>query len=167
MSPTECAASRRRSDFDFCLRKTITAGLVIGTGWPGPLQRMVSFAATGADAHRVVKQAAQDAGDHGKAQAPGATGERFAGTAFEYPRRRIWPRSTICMKPALTFCGKRGCTSIAAPTAPTGKASTSSTTCTACGLPIDMAVMACFAVDHVERINRRLRIGDEMALRPA
>ena len=54
-----------------------------------------------------------------------------------YTRSRMPERSTTCMKPAFTRCGKRGWCSISGPCSATGALSTSATTCTACGLPID------------------------------
>jgi hypothetical protein len=111
------------------------------------------FAAARRHAHRRIEQSARNSGDNGGAGA-GSASQRLAGTALEHAQRIEW-RPVICMKPAFTRCGKRGCASICGPCTATGAQSTSATTCTACGLPMETAVISTFAAIEFERLHHR------------
>src|SRR5690606_548114 len=117
-----------------CPSYTVVAGPVIHTGSPSPAQLMrripprvwTSTSPSSKPRRRPATTAAQ-------APVPQA---RVSPAPRSKTLRRMVLRSTTCMNPAFTCCGKCGCCSTSGPSVPTGAWSTSSTTMTACGLPI-------------------------------
>ena len=120
--------------FDFALRETLPPGPVIPAApWPGPCPANGESAAASVEAQTrtvVVKRGREDAGDHGRLQAPEChRGERFAGTARVRDTRPAdaEARSTICMRRRRTFCGNADDLDLPRPPhRPTGKASSTS-----------------------------------------